>query len=272
MTQTSQTTQPTETTRTPQSPQSTAARPAAATRTTLTFDGHEIPFEPGQTILQAASAAGYYIPHLCYHPEFAPHGSCRVCVVKINGRAAASCTTAARPGDVVDSNTPDLHDLRKNLVQFLFTEGNHFCPSCEQSGACKLQAVGYELGVVSPQYSPIYPDRPVDASHPDVLLDFNRCILCELCVRASSEVDQKSVFALSGRGLTKHLIVNAESGRLVDTDLALTDKALDVCPVGVILRKRKGFAVPIGERRYDQRPISEVDLEHEQRVRKGGSP
>lgn len=248
------------------------AHPTDPTRSTLSFDGHEIPFEPGQTILQAASSAGYYIPHLCYHPEFAPHGSCRVCVVKINGRPAASCTTAARQGDVVDSNTPDLHELRKNLVQFLFTEGNHFCPSCEQSGACKLQAVGYELGVVSPHYSPIYPDRPVDASHPDVLLDFNRCILCELCVRASSEVDHKSVFALSGRGLGKHLIVNAESGRLADTDLAASDKAVEVCPVGVILRKRKGFAIPIGERRYDQRPISEVDLEHEQRVRKGGSP
>ncbi len=234
------------------------------------FDGHEIPFETGQTVLQAAAAAGYYIPHLCYHPEFAPHGSCRVCVVKVNGRPSASCTCVARPGDIVENNTPELTDLRQNLVQFLFTEGNHFCPSCEQSGACKLQAVAYELGVVSPHFSPIYPDRPVDASHPDVLLDFNRCILCELCVRASSEVDKKSVFALAGRGLTKHLIVNAESGRLVDTDIEVTDKAMDVCPVGVILHKRKGFAVPIGERRYDRRPISEVDLEHERLIREGG--
>jgi GNAT superfamily N-acetyltransferase len=83
-----------------------------------------------------------------------------------------------------------------------------------------LQAVAYDLGMVSPRFDHFFPDRPVDASHPDLLLDFNRCILCELCVRASAEVDQKNVFALSGRGITKHLIVNAESGRLTDTDIA----------------------------------------------------
>jgi [NiFe] hydrogenase diaphorase moiety small subunit len=106
-----------------------------------------------------------------------------------------------------------------------------------------------------------FPDRPLDASHPDILLDFNRCILCELCVRASGEVDGKNVFALSGRGINKHLIVNAETGLLKDTDIALTDKAMQVCPVGVILVKRVGFSQPIGQRRYDERPISAQALE-----------
>jgi [NiFe] hydrogenase diaphorase moiety small subunit len=108
----------------------------------------------------------------------------------------------------------------------------------------------------------LFPDRPLDASHPDILLEFNRCILCELCIRASTEVDHKNVFALSGRGITKHLIVNAESGRLGDTDIALTDKAMEVCPVGVILHKRVGFKIPIGERRFDRRPVSAQALEH----------
>ena len=232
-------------------------------RPTFSIDGRDVHFEPGQTILQAAPGAGVYIPHLCFHKDFQPHGSCRVCAVKVNGRVVASCTTPAREGDEVESNTPEIQEMRRNLVQFLFTEGNHFCPSCEQSGACKLQAVGYELGVDTPHYSPIYPDRPLDASHPDVLLDFNRCILCELCVRASAEVDGKNVFALSGRGIEKHLIVNAESGRLADTGLAVEDKAMSVCPVGVILRKRRGFRVPIGQRKYDQHPISEVDVRDE---------
>jgi [NiFe] hydrogenase diaphorase moiety small subunit len=138
----------------------------------------------------------------------------------------------------------------------LFVEGNHFCPSCEKSGNCRLQAVAYDVGMLTPRFDHLYPDRPVDASHPDILLEFNRCILCELCVRASSEVDGKGVFALSGRGIGKHLIVNSESGRLADTDIAVTDKAVDVCPVGVILRKRVGFAVPIGKRTYDREPIS----------------
>lgn len=222
------------------------------------MDGQEVPFEEGQSILAAALAAGTYVPYLCYHPEFAPHGSCKVCTVKVNGRAQASCTTPAREGDVVEANVDEMNELRKSLVQFLFTEGNHFCPSCEASGRCTLQAVGYELGMTSAHYSPLFPDRPVDASHPDVLLDFNRCILCELCVRASALVDAKNVFALSGRGITKHLVVDAESGKLGDTTLSVDDKAMSVCPVGAILRKRRGFDVPIGERTYDVRSIREV--------------
>jgi [NiFe] hydrogenase diaphorase moiety small subunit len=231
---------------------------AGGVRPTFEMDGDEIPFEEGQSILTAALAAGKYVPYLCFHPEFQAHGSCKVCTVKVNGRTHASCTTSAREGDVVQSNVEELNDLRKTLVQFLFTEGNHFCPSCEASGNCTLQGVAYELGMTSAHYSPLFPDRPLDASHPEILLDFNRCILCELCVRASALVDQKSVFALSGRGITKHLVVSSESGRLVDTDLAVTDKAVGVCPVGVILKKRRGFEVPIGERKYDAHPISEV--------------
>ncbi len=232
------------------------------TAKTFQMDGHDVPFEEGQSILAAALAAGSYVPYLCYHAEFKPHGSCKVCTVKVNGRTQASCTTPAREGDVVESNVDELNELRKNLVQFLFTEGNHFCPSCEASGSCTLQAVGYELGMTTAHYSPLFPDRPVDASHPDVLLDFNRCILCELCVRASSLVDGKNVFSLSGRGITKHLIVNAESGKLADTTLSVEDKAMSVCPVGVILRKRRGFKAPIGERRYDAHSISEVAVAH----------
>ena len=234
------------------------SEPPNAPRPTFQLDGVAVPFEEGQSILAAALAAGHYVPYLCYHPDFAPHGSCKVCTVRMNGHTHASCTQPARAGDVVVSNDDELNEARKNLVQFLFTEGNHFCPSCEASGRCTLQALGYELGMDTAHYPPIFPDRPIDASHPDVLLERNRCILCELCVRASALVDGKSVFALSGRGITKHLIVNAESGQLGDTDLSLDDEAMNVCPVGAILRKRRGFDVPIGERLYDVQPIHEV--------------
>jgi len=228
---------------------------------TFQIDGTAIPFEPGQTVMQAALAAGHYIPHLCYHPEFKPHGSCKLCTVKVGGRTMASCTMPAEAGLEVESNIEELNGLRRTLVQMLFVEGNHFCPSCEASGNCQLQATAYELQMMTPRFNEFYPDRPLDGSHPDILLDFNRCILCELCVRASSEVDKKNVFALSGRGITKHLIVNAESGLLKDTGMALTDKAMQVCPVGVILKKGKGFSVPIGSRRYDQRPVSAQALD-----------
>ena len=225
-------------------------------RPSFLLDGEAIPFAPRQTVLQAALTADVYIPHLCYHPEFRPHGSCKVCTVRADGRHAAACTLPAREGLAVENATEELSALRRTLVQMLFAEGNHFCPACEKSGDCLLQALGYDLQVTTAGFRHFYPVRPVDASHPELWLDLNRCILCELCVRASNEVDGKCIFGLSGRGAGKHLIVNAPSGRLADTDIAVTDKAVEVCPVGVILRKGDGFAVPIGERRFDTSPIS----------------
>ena len=233
-----------------------AARVRLDGRETFTLDGRVIAFAPGQTILQAAVDSGAYIPHLCYHPDFKPHGSCKVCTVRVGGREAASCTTRAMAGAVVESDTPEINAERRALVQMLFVEGNHFCPSCEKSGDCKLQATAYDLGMVSPHFDHFYPDRPVDASHPDLLLDFNRCILCSLCVRASRDVDGKNAFALSGRGIRTRLILNSRSGRLADTNVTATDKAVSVCPVGVILHKRRGFATPIGKRVFDIKPIS----------------
>lgn len=223
-------------------------------RPTFSLDGRLVPFDEGQSILAAALAAGASVPYLCYHPDFAPHGSCKVCTVTVDGRTHASCTTPARAGAVVESDVEELRARRLDLVQMLFTEGNHFCPGCEASGACTLQEVAYELGMTSAHYSPFLPNRPLDASHRDAILDLDRCILCELCVRASALVDGKSVFALAGRGASKHLVVSAESGKLGDTDFAATDKAMTVCPVGAILPKRMGFTVPIGRRKNDRDP------------------
>jgi [NiFe] hydrogenase diaphorase moiety small subunit len=229
---------------------------------TFQLDGEDIPFTPGQTIIQAAKAHGTYIPHLCWHPDFRAHGSCKLCTVKVNGRFGSSCTMEAQPGMEVENRTTELDDKRRTLLQMLFVEGNHFCPSCEKSGNCTLQATAYELKMVSPHFDMFYPDRAVDASHPDILLDFNRCIMCSLCVTASSEVDGKNVFYMGGRGLLgRRVHVSSESGKLADTDFALTDRAASICPVGVILKKRRGFAVPIGERTYDLAPISEQPAE-----------
>ena len=231
---------------------------------TFLLDGQPVPFAEWQSLLEAARAAGHYIPHLCWHPDFPAHGSCKVCIVKANGRHVSSCATPAKEGMEVESNTPEMNDERRTLLQMMFVEGNHFCPSCEKSGNCQLQALAYDLEMLNARYDQFYPDRPVDASHPDILLDFNRCIYCELCVRASRDLDGKSVFALGGRGMGKHLVVNSESGRLADTDMALADRAANICPVGVILPKRRGFAVPIGERDYDRQPISIVAMRNGQ--------
>jgi [NiFe] hydrogenase diaphorase moiety small subunit len=231
---------------------------------TFLLDGRPVPFEDDQSVLTAAREAGHYIPHLCWYEHFPPHGSCKLCVVKIGARHVSACATPAREGLEAESEIPEILDTRRELLAMLFAEGNHFCPSCEKSGNCQLQALAYDLQLLAPIHNRFYPDRPVDASHPDILLDFNRCIFCELCVRASRDVDGKDIFALSERGIDKHLVVNAESGRLGDTDIALSDLAANICPVGVILHKRQGFAVPIGSRIYDAAPISELDLADEE--------
>jgi [NiFe] hydrogenase diaphorase moiety small subunit len=224
---------------------------------TFELDGRDVEFAPGDTILRAATRAGRYIPHLCWMPEFSPHGSCRVCTVQVNGRTGAACTVMASAGQEVQSNTDELNAQRKTLLQMLFVEGNHFCPSCEKSGDCLLQATAYEVGMTGPHFEELYPNRPVDASHADVLMDLNRCILCGLCVRASAMMDGKSVFAIDGHGIATRLIVNSPSGLLVDSALQLDDRAAHICPVGALLPKRRGFATPIGQRRFDVSPVSQ---------------
>jgi [NiFe] hydrogenase diaphorase moiety small subunit len=112
---------------------------------TFTLDGEEVEFGPGDTILQAATRSGYYIPHLCWHPDFAAKGSCRLCTVRINGRIGAACAVNAASGQEVQSNTDELNAQRKTLLQMIFIEGNHFCPSCEKSGNCRLQATAYDM-------------------------------------------------------------------------------------------------------------------------------
>jgi [NiFe] hydrogenase diaphorase moiety small subunit len=174
-----------------------------------------------------------------------------------NGRTGAACTVQAASGQEVESHTDELNAQRKTLLQMLFIEGNHFCPSCEKSGNCLLQATAYEIGMEGPHFEEFYPDRPVDASHPDLLIDYNRCILCALCVRASHTVDAKNVFAIGGHGIQTHLIVNSPSGQLTDSAISPSDRAASICPVGAILPKRRGFAIPIGQRRFDIKPVSQ---------------
>lgn len=226
---------------------------------TLRIDGREIPFTQGQTIMDAALAAGVYIPHLCHNPEFAPHGSCRVCLVGIgNARHVSACTAPAAAGLEVDNVSDEVQGLRRAILQMLFVEGNHVCPGCEKSGACQLQAVAYWVGMLNPHFTHFFPRRELDASHPDFVIDFNRCILCELCVRASRDADGKRVFAISGRGQDSHLVIDSRSGKLGDSTFAATDRAAHVCPVGAILPKTRAYAAPIGQRLYDREPISQV--------------
>jgi [NiFe] hydrogenase diaphorase moiety small subunit len=225
----------------------------------FTIDGVEIEADSGQTIMQAADKAGVYIPRLCAHNALTPHGSCRVCTVRVNGRPQAACTQPVAPGIIVENDTEEMKKNRINIVDMLFVEGNHFCMFCEKSGNCELQAMAYRLGISAPAHDYLFPKRELDASHPDIFIDRNRCILCGRCVRASKELDNKNVFQFVGRGINKTIAVNAES-KLSETEMKSVDLAASACPVGAILKKRVGFTIPVGQRLYDSKPIG-TDIE-----------
>ena len=233
-------------------PASEPAHPKPAL--TITIDGREVQAHRGQSILEAAEAAGVWIPRLCHFPGLEEFGGCRVCVVVANGRSCASCTQPVAPGMVVENETEQVLETRRTIVELLLVEGNHFCMFCEKSGRCELQALAYRLGITAPRLDLLWPEREIDASHRDVLIERNRCILCSRCVRASRDLDAKHVFHFAGRGPHKRITVNALDG-LAGTDAAAADRAMTVCPVGCILPKRRGYDVPVGARTYDAAPI-----------------
>ncbi|NPU93835.1 MAG: 2Fe-2S iron-sulfur cluster binding domain-containing protein [Gammaproteobacteria bacterium] len=224
---------------------------------TLQFfiDQQAVPFQPGQTLMQAAQAAGLYIPHLCFHDGLTPHGSCRVCIVEINGSIRAACTTPATANLQVHSETSALRTQRRQLIELLFAEGNHLCPSCEVSGNCQLQALAYDLGMTHYEFVPLDPHRQNDGSHPDLFIEQDRCIFCELCTRSAQQQDHKNVFGIGGRGADTYLFAQADSSRLADTAITAQDHAAHICPVGCILPKQGSYQIPIGQRVYDEQPI-----------------
>lgn len=220
---------------------------------TFEIDGKTCSAQPGQSLIDAAKDNGVYIPSLCHVEGVKPSGSCRVCNVKVNGRNMTACTTPMADGMVVENNTPELNELRKAIIEVLFVSGNHFCPSCEKSGNCELQALAYRYRMMVPRFPHEFPIKGVDARPDHIFHDRNRCILCKRCIRTVTK-DGKAVFAFNGRG-GEHLHV------VMDVDLAsqLTEaeaqEAMDICPVGAILKKEQGYRVPIGERKFDKLPI-----------------
>lgn len=218
----------------------------------FTIDGKECFATEGQTIIDAAADNGVYIPSLCHVRDVNPAGSCRICTVKVNGRNMTACTTPIAAGMEVVVDNPELNDMRSAIVEVLFAEGNHFCPACEKSGSCELQALGYKFQMMVPRFPYSFPKREVDASASNIYLDKNRCIMCKRCIR-TVQVDGKNVFAFKNRGV--HLEINMDSelaSKLSETE---AQKAMDNCPVGAILKKGRGYIDPIGTRKYDKTPI-----------------
>ena len=224
-----------------------------ATFVKFMIDGKVSLAEDGTPLVEAAEACGIYIPTLCNYPGIPPKGACRICTVLVNGLPATACTTKVVEGLNVQTSTPELEAFRKSVVEILFAEGNHLCPSCEKSGSCELQALAYRYRMTVPQFPYLFPRRDVEAWHPKILKDHNRCIQCKRCIRGIRNKAGQQIFAFGKRG--DRVIINIDPVTSKDISDELAQQSMDICPVGAILKKEKGFDVPIGRRPYDHAPI-----------------
>jgi len=219
----------------------------------FTIDGRKCQSEKGKYLVEAAKENGVYIPTLCNFEGLIPKGSCRICTVKLNGRFTTACTTPISEDMVIENNIEELKDVRKEIIELLFVSGNHFCPACEKSGNCELQALGYRFAIMAPRFPFAFPQKEIDASHPMIIKEQNRCILCKRCIRGIKDEKGRSIFAYKNRGSESLVVVDPKLAFEMTEEKAR--EAMDICPVGSILVREKGFDEPIGSRKYDLAPI-----------------
>jgi len=228
----------------------------------FTMDGKEYLAGIGTYIIDVARESGIYIPTLCNIPGFKPRGACRMCTVSVNGRFMTACTTPVSEGMEVKTNTPELQDLRKAIIEIMFVEGNHLCPVCEKSGGCDLQALAYRYQIMVPRFPFQFPQRTIDAKNPHLVKNHNRCILCKRCIRAIKDDQGRSFFAFRKRGHKLEISIDHTMDDLLTSDVA--DRAVAICPTGALLKKERGYQVPINERKYEKVQIGS-DVEEIQR-------
>ncbi|MGC8747243.1 MAG: ferredoxin, partial [Candidatus Saccharicenans sp.] len=164
-----------------------------------------------------------------------------------------ACTTPIAEGMVVENNTAEINEMRKAIIELFFVEGNHFCPTCEKSGDCELQALAYKYQITAPRYPFLFPTKRVVAEYSRIIIDHNRCVLCKRCVRAIKDAEGRSFFAYRRRGQHIEVILDKRMSEQMDYEKAL--EAEKVCPVGAIMARRIAFTTPVGHRKYDKKPI-----------------
>lgn len=199
----------------------------------IVVDGITIAAAEGETILKAAEGAGIAIPHFCFHPAFPPEGSCRMCVIEVEGcsKLELACATEAKEGMIVRTGTDRVREARRAVLEFLLTEHPLDCPVCDKAGECRLQDYFQEHGLGPSRFNEAKTKRaklvPIGNG---LLLDRERCILCTRCVRFLDRVTRTRELGVFERGN------RSEVGTLEDRPVATNyaGNLVDVCPVGAI--------------------------------------
>jgi len=208
----------------------------------LTIDGREVSVPPGTTVFHAARGLGIDIPHLCYDPALglAPTGSCRLCLVEVQGRPrpVPSCIHPVAPGMVVWTDTPHLRQMRRQILELLLSDHPHDCLTCELCGTCALQDYAYEYGVKElPFAGEAVPAEPVQDG-PAIVQDRSKCILCGRCVQVCQEVQASGAIDFLGRGFDTCISLPPAQTR-EESVCAECGNCLDVCPTGALYDARR---------------------------------
>ena len=155
-------------------------------------DGVELTSEKGKSVLEALLSNGIYVPYMCHHPDLKPVGSCRLCVVEIEGTGVTvSCHTPLQEGMNVRTETPEVAKVRKSAAELLIANHNADCLSCYKDTDCTLQDVARYVGIEKENLELLQnlkPSFPIDDSNPYFLRDPNKCVLCGICIRTCDEI------------------------------------------------------------------------------------
>ncbi|MDR3333188.1 MAG: [FeFe] hydrogenase, group A [Synergistaceae bacterium] len=204
----------------------------------MTIDGQSITVPKSYTILQAASSAGLDIPHLCYHPELAREGNCRVCLVEVKGAKSllASCVYPVADGMEVQTNTSSVREARRTVVELLLANHPADCLFCVKNQRCELQQIAADLGIRQVRFKGERKHAPRDTNNPSLERDPEKCILCTRCVRACSERQGLDIFSVSNRGFDS-LVEPAFGLGLDEVACSYCGQCTTVCPTAALVEK-----------------------------------